>query len=247
MLWLAGCSTPGPLHTYALETPRAENVRDFAASRADSVRDVPSFLDAGENVVGFAYDPFTDHFFLRLAPGDKIKVVDRPARAVKRELTLAAEASAPGLGGAGDMTIRPRDGHVFLVAAGRAALLETTRFGKPIRTLALHDGPRAIAAVGFDMVRDLLVVLDADGRRVTLHTLGGERRGEFTLERAVCGSIGFDGEQRQLYAPLRDGAAGEEQRAGAIAVFGEDGRIVRTLPLTGRFVDVGPRSFVRVF
>src|SRR5471032_2047214 len=115
-----GCATPGPLHVYSLASPTAPDIADRGPEPA---LDVPSFLAAGETVTGFAYDPFTDHFFLRLAPGNRIRVVDRPARAVKREFVVSG---LPATGG-GDLAVRPRDGHIFLVHPTEPMVIELTR------------------------------------------------------------------------------------------------------------------------
>ena len=70
LLLLAGCATPGPLHRYSTSADSPAEIHD--AGSDGTTASVPSFLAVGEHLVGFAYDPFTDHFFLRLAPGDLI-------------------------------------------------------------------------------------------------------------------------------------------------------------------------------
>ena len=234
-LTFAGCATPGPLHVYALASSHASVLSDTSGD-ATSV-DVPDFLEPGETLTGFAYDPFTDHFFLRLAPGNKIRVVDRPARAVKRE--FSAEG-APATGG-GDLAVRPRDGHLFLAHPTEPALIELDRFGNSVRTLQLTGLVGAPAGVAFDAAHDRLLVLAPDGApRVTIHDLDGKLLTAITLDRTVApGALGFDAEQRELYAPLAD--------SSAVGIFGEDGKLRRTLPLTAAFIDVGPRSFLRMF
>src|ERR1700690_1398515 len=82
----AGCATPGALHVYSLASTAHETVRDTGPEGAV---DMPSFVAPNEILMGLAYDPFTDHFFLRLAPGNHFRVVDRPARAIKREFNVA--------------------------------------------------------------------------------------------------------------------------------------------------------------
>src|SRR5215203_4359571 len=79
-LLASGCATPGPLHIYSVESTQPTMVNDVAGEARATL---PSFLADGERLDGFAYDPFTDHFFLRVGPGNLIRVVDRPARAVK--------------------------------------------------------------------------------------------------------------------------------------------------------------------
>lgn len=234
---LPGCATPGPAHLYSTGTRTAE-VHDIALDGHDVARDVPSFLEKGEAVTGFAYDPFTDHFFLRLAPGNRIRVVDRPARKVKREFTIDDPAAEV----AGDVAVSPRDGHLFLVAGDTPELVETSRLGKVIRHIALAEHRERTAAVAFDLAKDHLLVLTSDRRGIDVHDRDGRRLRGIALDRQVGDSIAFDAEARELYAPL----AGV---TGTIGVFAETGRIVRTLQAPeGRvFIDVGPHSFLRVF
>lgn len=229
LLALAGCATPGPLHVYHLATPAAAEVADTGPQGAAT----PACLQPGEEVVGFAYDPFTDHFFLRLAPGDRIRVVDRPARGVKREFTLP-EGPWPG----GDLALRPRDGHGFLLT-GSAEVREITRLGRPLRRFTLAGVDRA-TGLAYDAAADQLWVLHADGRTVTRHGGDGARLGGFRLDRDAGASLAYDAERREWYAPLAAPGNG-------IGVFDADGRCVRRLEGPGHLVDVGPRSFIRVF
>jgi hypothetical protein len=230
---LGGCATPGPLHVYSPETSGERRVQDWGNG---GTADVPSFLEPEDELTGFAYDPFTDHFFLRLAPGNKIRVVDRPARKIKREFEI--ESLPPGRGG--DLALRPRDGHLFLLQGPGGEVAETSRFGKPVRTITLSGVSGAPIGLAFDSLQDRLLALASDGRRVTTHDLQGARFAELTLAQPVGGSLAFDAEKRELYAPLRE-------RAGEIGIFDETGKLLRTSAATGTFVDLGVRSFVRVF
>ena len=236
MLGLAGCSTPGPLHLYSVATGAAE-IHDVAVNSNDAVQATPSYLEADDNLTGFAYDPFTDHFFLRLAPGNHIRVVDRPARKIKREFDVEGVAANTS----GDLAVSPRDGHIFFVDPSAPALDETTRFGKFVQRIELQGRKQPAAAVAFDSGRNELLVLNADGVSVDRFGLRGEKLGGVTLDRRVRPSLAYDPERRELFAPL-DGAP----EAGA---FDERGHCVRTNPIdpTDRFIDVGPHSFLRVF
>jgi hypothetical protein len=208
-------------------------LRDTGADRSAQV---PSFVSEEEAVTGLAYDPYTDHVFLRLAPGNVIRVVDRPARAIKREFTIPL---APV--GGGDLAVRPRDGHLYLLHPGRPAVVETTRLGKLLRTFDLAGVSEPPLGIAFDPARNRLLVLGADGRTVTFHdTSGAQLAGGVRLERTVAASLGFDGEKREYYAPLQEGC-------GGVGVFAGSGQLLRTLPEDAAFVDVGPRSFIRVF
>jgi hypothetical protein len=229
---LGGCATPGPLHVYSCESLASGNILDVGEARS---ADVPSFVREGERVIGFAYDPFTDHFFLRLAPGDRIRVVDRPARAIKREFRVDGAATGERNG---DLAVRPRDGHLFLLRDGR--VVETTRLGHGVRTFALAREAESLIGIAFDSRSDRLLALAADGRRVLTCDLTGAALGALTLSHVASPSLAFDAEKRELYAPLRD-------RHDEIGIFDEAGKLVRTLKAPRAFVDVGPRSFVRVF
>jgi hypothetical protein len=223
------------LHIYALASATAPQIQDDGPAPAGSG---PSFLAPGETVTGFTYDPFTDHFFLRLAPGDRVRVVDRPAHAIKREFV------AEGLprSGGGDLAVRPRDGHLFFTHPSEPTVIETNRFGTFVRTVKLATLTVPVAGVAFDATRDRLFVLAASrlAPRVTVHDPEGKLLATVLLERAVAGgTLGYDPEQREFYAPLAD--------TPAVGVFGEDGRLRRTLTMTAEFLDVGPRSFLRMF
>jgi hypothetical protein len=232
----AGCATPGPLHAYTAVSAQVSSISDRNDTTA---AEVPSFLASSETLTGFAYDPFTDHLFLRLAPGNRIRVVDRPARAIKRE--FVAEG-VPATGG-GDLAVRPRDGHLFFVHPTELAVVETSRFGKLVRSIRLDAATALAPPVGlaYDSVRDQLLVLEGGGLgRVTVHDLDGRRVGEVGLAEPVAsGSLAFDSEKRELYVPLAGGQA--------LGVFDESGKLRRTIPAPAVFVDVGPRSFLRVF
>lgn len=235
--WLAlagGCATPGTLHLYSL--PAASKIiHDQGGERP---ADVPSFLEPGEQLTGIAYDPFTDHFFLRLAPGNLIRVVDRPARAIKREFTIEG---IPAEGAGGDLAVRPRDGHLFLLHPREPAVFETTRLGKLLRTIPLGDATGLPAGIAYYANENRLLVLSPDHHRVSVHTVeDGRKVRDLALDRAVGSSLAFDAEKREFHAPLTDAP-------GNVGVFDANGKFLRQAAAPGNFVDVGPRSFVRVF
>ena len=230
----AGCATPGPLHVYSLPANDAANVADSEPGAGET----PStFLAPGETVTGFAYDPFTDHFFLRLAPGDAIRVVDRPARAIKREFKVSQLLATGG----GDLAIRPRDGHVFAILPGDLSLAEFSRYGEFVGQVSLGRMAGLPRGVAYDSARDRLLVLAGEApARIFVQRTNGRLDSVIALDRAATGDwLAFDSEQREFYVPLGGGAA--------VGVFGEDGKLRRQLPLQARALDVGPRSFLRMF
>lgn len=247
-LGLGGCATPGPTHLYVAPANRPAVIIDVgpanAGSGADARIDVPSHLQPGERLLGIAYDPFTDHLFLRLAPGNRIRVVDRPARKIKRQFTAEGVPAA----GDGELAIRSRDRHLFLVHPTEAAVIEVTLHGAFVRPIALEGGVAApLAGVAYDQQRDeLLVLRGGDLAQVTRFDLSGKRRGGVALDRDVeLTALAFDSVARELYVPRR----GHE----AIGVFGENGQWKRDVPLSGdgraavRGLDVGARSLLRMF
>ncbi|MSU66733.1 MAG: hypothetical protein EXS38_11675 [Opitutus sp.] len=64
--------------------------------------------------------------------------------------------------------------------------------------------------------------------------------GTIVLDHAIGDSLGYDAAARELYALL----IAPEAKVG---VCDESGRLLRTLPVEAPYLDVGPRSFVRVF
>jgi hypothetical protein len=240
-LGLAGCATPGPLHVYTLDPGAGSEPAAVRDRGPDGAAEVPSFLTTKETVMGFAYDPFTDHFFLRLAPGNHFRVVDRPARAIKREFTVAELSSANG--GGGDLAIRPRDGHVFALEGAAGTVVEFNRYGGFVRRFALATSSARAIGIAYDAATNHLLVLGAGSPAVvTTHSMEGAQLGTLQLDGIAAGgagSLAYDAEQRELLLPLANDAG--------IGVFGLDGKWQRTISGPARFVDVGPRSFLRMF
>jgi len=235
-----GCSTPGPLHLYTINPAAPAVVHD--TSLADQApADVPSFLRDGETLTGFAYDPFTDHLFLRLAPGNRFRVVDRPARAIKREFTAP---EVPAAGG-GDLAIRSLNRHLFLAHPTAPAVIEITLYGEFVRTIPLAPLHAPPAGVAYDQQRErLLILMGGDLAYITTFDRNGQKLTAVALDRNVAlSSLAYDSVTREFYVPLLD--------RPAIGVFGEDGHFRRELPasanLLNSYLDVGPRSFLRLF
>jgi len=235
---LAGCATPGPNHVYSLASARSQMIEDAGPG---PVVTIPGFVAPGEEVTGLAYDPYTDHLFLRLSPGNRIRVVDRPARQIKREFTIAGLPGGPG----GDMAVRPRDGHLFLIDAAPATLVETDRFGKFIRRFALAGLEGSLVGIAFDPAQNHLWALADDrGPRLYTYTLDGKRLHQVRLHHEDArGHLALDPQNGEIHI-----ACASE---GRIAVFDQQGNLLRTVPTSDgnpvRFLDAGQRSFVRVF
>jgi hypothetical protein len=250
-LALSGCATPGPLHLYTTASTQPELITDTGAAPS---ADIPAFFAPGETLTGLAYDPFTDHLFLRLAPGNVVRVVDRPARAIKRTYTVAELPATAG----GDLAVRPRDGHIFFAHPTLPALVETDRFGAFIRTLTLATLNAPPAGVAYDAAHNQLLILSGgDLARITTHTVDGARVASVALDRTVgLLTLAFDSDTRELYIPLApqsplvssiENQKSEIKNPPALGVFNLEGHLLRTLPQSATFIDLGPRSLLRLF
>ena len=237
-LAVSGCATPGPNHTYVASI--AQNpVLDLHPDSPTVA--VPTYLTAGNTLYGIAYDPFTDHLFLRVYPGNFIRVIDRPARNIKRNFTVAGLPE-----GGGDLAIRSSDRHLFFAHPTLPALVESTLYGQFVRTLTLESLTGPPAGVAYDQKQDLLFIL-ASGEPAQLSTYDpkGKHLGCVTLNRSVSqSSLAYDSVATEFYLRMRD--------EPAIGVFNRQGHWLRSLPLPatdpmGDFIDVGARSLIRMF
>ena len=239
-LFAAGCSTPGPRHAYLYSPALGPTIRDVDPLSGDEKTGVPAYVDHGEHVLGMAYDPYTDHFFIRLFPGNHIRVIDRPAAAIKRSF----RAPSIPLGGR-DLAIRSRDRHLFFTDPTAPAVFETDINGELEHYHKLEGLEAPAWGVAYDSIQDELLILPAEkSDRLIRFSATGARLGELLLEVPVQGmSFAFDSEAREYFASLAD--------ASAIGVFDARGRLLRRLPRPSpereTFIDVGPRSLLRLF
>jgi hypothetical protein len=234
---IAGCSTPGPTHAYLAS--RAEDpIIDLLPGSPTA--EVPTFLDAVNELYGIAYDPFTDHIFIRSFPGDYIRVIDRPAHKIKRGFLVKGLPPGPG-----DLAIRSSDRHLFFSHPKRPEIVETTLYGEIIRTITLEDTATPPAGVAYDQKKDRLLILQSGSpARVDTYKLSGKRLGSVILDHDVRQvSLAYDSDKSEFYAPLRGQAA--------VGIFDSQGHLLRTLanPSASPFdyVDVGQRSLLRLF
>jgi hypothetical protein len=241
LVLLAGCSTPGPGHAYLYSPAIGPSIRDVDPFSGSELASLPAFVGVGEQVLGMAYDPYTDHLFIRLYPGNQFRVIDRPAAKIKR--TFSAP-SLPLLGGR-DLAIRSRDRHLFLTDPTAPALFETDINGKLEAYHPLEGLTAPAWGVAYDpATEELLVLATETSDLVHRFDLRGRALGQLLLETPVQGiSLGFDADQNQLFASLADGTA--------IGVFDSRGRLLRRLPRPAAeremFIDIGPRSLLRLF
>lgn len=231
-----GCATSGPQHLYSASRQPAR-IHDTAFER-DASEDTPAWLRPNERVTGFAYDPFTDHFFLRLAPGTAIRVVDRPARKIKRE--FVAQGARPD--GGSDLAVSRVDGHLFLGNPVKPQLVETNRFGEFVRVIALQGRSAPACGVAYDSTRRELHVTDPNGTTIETYDRAGAKLRSVRLSRSVKPFLAWDEKSGQLLAPVANAD-------GVVGAFDAEGRCVRTLPFPAAdvFIDAGQRSLVRVF
>ncbi len=241
LAWLvSGCSTPGPGHAYLYSPALGPTIRDVDPLTGAEISGVPAYVDYGEQVLGMAYDPYTDHLFIRLFPGNRVRVVDRPAATIKRSFL----APAIPIGGH-DLAIRSRDRHLFFTDPTAPALFETDINGEleHYHKLEFLDAPAW--GVAYDPLNDELLVLPSEkSDQIIRFTSKGALLGRLPLELPVQGmSLAFDADTREYFASLAD--------ASAIGVFDSRGRLLRRLPRPSAdretFIDVGPRSLLRLF
>lgn len=240
LLGLAGCATSGPNHLY-LVSPRESEVISDHAEPGIATRDLSSFVGHDETLLGFAYDPFTDHLFLQLAPGNKFRVVDRPDRSIKYEFTADGVPTPSG----GDLAVRSLDRHLFLAHPTAPAVIEITLYGKFVRTIHLTGLPSPPAGIAYDQQRELIYVLTANRPTlISAYDRQGRHIADIALDRPVLtGTLAYDSVAGEFYAQQSDN--------GHIAVFNRNGQRVREFNLSippGRTsFDVGQRSFLRLF
>ena len=239
-LGAAGCSTPGPSHAYLYVPAKEAVLHDINPLNSEPNADVPAFLKRGEHVTGLAYEPYTDHLYIRISPGNHVRVVDRPARAIKREVTV------PRLPPGGhDFAIRSRDRHFFFSAPDSPALLEADLEGDFKNYIPLEGLEQPVWGVALDKTTGEILLLATEYTDlVRRHGLDGRIHSELKLEKQVRGlSLDYDPDARLYYACLANGSA--------IGVFDDQGHLLRTLacnvPSQETFVAVGPRSLLRLF
>ena len=236
-LGVAGCATPGPNHTY-VSTAGDAPILDLATDKPTVT--IPSHLAYANELYGMAYDPFTDHLFLRLAPGNFVRVIDRPARSIKYDFNVE---SLPA--GDGDLAIRSRDRHLFFAHPTEPLLVETTLYGKHVRDIRLEGLYAPPSGVAYDQkLNEFLILSGGDLSKVTTYSIDGKRLGAVGLDRNVqLTSLAFDSAAREFYVPLHGEAA--------IGVFSHQGLLLRTIPNADTRgndrIDVGPRSLIRLF
>ncbi len=243
---VAACSTRGPSHVYWAESSGAA-LHDLAVDSGER-RTLDAHVDKDETVVGLAYDRFTDYLFLRLAPGDVIRIVNRPANSRVRDLKLTPEvALSPGETPANslDITVRSRNRHIFAIDPRATGFVEFTLEGKMVRKIRMAAPPPGpVGGLGFDQRRDRLVVLFAGSPAVLAEvTLDGVIAHQTNLAAAVHPiSLGCDSDTGEYFVPLAD---------GAIGAFDRDGHLLHRHPVpagaTPAAIGAGPRAFLRLF
>jgi hypothetical protein len=234
-LFLSGCATSGPNHVY-LTTAGSASVRDLGPPAAR----LAGIVRPDEQAVGLAYDFNTDHLFVRIAPANVIRVIERPSGKILRELPLPRELQADQ---PSDLAIRSGDRHLFAVHPDGQSVVELTLFGDLVRRLELTGLDGRIGGLAFDQQAGRLLVLSARSpARVGFVGPGGNVTYYVTFNAAVNAvSLGYDSDAQHCFVPLADGSS--------LGEFDSTGRLVATHPAGGPItaLDAGARSFVRVF
>lgn len=240
----SGCSTPGPSHLY-ISNSGGEPIRDVARD-GSAPAEVASRTSPEEKVLGLAYDFYTDELFVRLAPGNLVRVLDRPSQRHLRDMTLPKLPARTANPVSADLTIRSRNRHLFLVDADGVSIVEYSLFGEFVGRLPPCAGEEPIGGLAFDQARDrLLVLLAGEHPYIAICTLDGREESRCTLERGVLPlSLAYDSTAQHYFVPMPGGKT--------VGVFDVRGKLLSTIAATDATGDVtalasGERSFVRVF
>lgn len=232
---LAGCATSGPNHLY-FTTAAGAAVQD----RGPTAAEIGGVLRAGEQALGLAYDFNTDHLFVRVAPVQVIRVIERPSGKMLREMPLPENLRTAG---PADLAIRSSDRHLFAVHADGRSVVELTLFGEFVRRLELPGLDAPIGGLAYDQKNGRLLVLTAasPARVTALDAAGHLAEGVNLPANAAPHSLGYDSDAQRFFVPLNDGHS--------IGEYDAAGKLVTTHPAsdTVTAIDAGPRSFVRVF
>jgi hypothetical protein len=234
----AGCATRGPNHTY-LTTATGSAVHDLGPSPAR----IADAMKPGEQALGLAYDFNTDHLFVRIAPAQVIRVIERPSGKILREMKLPVALQATV---SADLAIRSSDRHLFAVHPDGRSVVELTLYGETIRRIELTGLTGPIRGLAYDQRGDRLLILGSTGDRVQVGavTPDGNVTYYVTLAAAVRPvSLGYDSDAQHCFVPLADGRSlGEFDAAGnLLATHQTDTADAITA------IDAGPRALVRVF
>jgi hypothetical protein len=233
-----GCATRGPNHVYltAAASPAVHDLGPSPAKIADVVK-------SGEQALGLAYDFNTDHLFVRIAPAQVIRVIERPSGKILRDMPLPAALQTTA---SADLAIRSGDRHLFAVHPDGRSVVELTLYGETIRRVELPGLAGPIHGLAYDQRGDRLLILSAARDRVQVGAVTPEGNVTYyvTLAAAVSPvSLGYDSDAQHYFVPLADGRS--------LGEFDAAGNLVATHPTTGAgpitAIDAGPRSLVRVF
>lgn len=244
ILAFTGCSSPGPNHLY-IATAGGESIHDVPRSGAAPVQ-IPSRTTTEEKVLGLGYDAFTDELFVRLAPGNIVRVIDRPSKRHLRDMSLPGLAPTTAHPLTADLSVRWRNRHLFLVDADGRSVVEYTLFGEFVGRIPAGADTDQIGGLAFDQKRDrLLVLLAGPHPSIVVRTLDGREEARYELHAAVLPlSLAYDSTAEHLFVPMPGGKS--------IGVFDLKGNHLSTTQSPDLAGDVtalaaGDRSFVRIF
>lgn len=231
---VSGCATTGPNYLYS--TVEADPAVHALGPREEKISGA---VAPGERVLGQAYDFNTDHLFLRVAPAQAIRVIERPSGKILREMPLPAELRTEA---SADLAIRSGDRHLFAVHPDGRSVMELTLFGEVVRRIELPGLGVPIGGLAFDQRRPRLLVLTDNA--VVAFDLNGREQGRVTLHAPVNAvSLGYDSDAAHFFVPLAN--------RSAVGEFDSAGNLIATLQVTPAgsvtTLDAGPRSLVRIF
>lgn len=240
---LTGCATQGPTHLY-LAGPAGGAIvdRDLEGGRHDVLE---GFLQSDERVIGLGYEYNTDYIWLRLAPGDELLTIKRSERKEWYRYELPAAFGTEGAASL-DLAVRAFNRMVYAAMPEPGLVGKVTRYGDVLDGVRPGDTTRPIGGLAWDQVNDRLLVLYADDGSVVAYADEVTPVATVRFDRVVTAtSLAYDSNRQRYYVPL-PAAAG-----AGIGEFDAEGRFLGPVALpaesTGRAIDAGQRSAVRVF
>lgn len=238
-----GCATQGPNHLYAITTAGRPIVDMSTAEQAQTT--VASHTLGTDLVCGLAYESFLDHLFVRLAPGDVIREIERPSGRLFRQYVIKdiPRFAADAIPTPDGLAVRSRDRHLFLTLPGEdREIAEVNRECRLVRRIPLGLTHGRIAGLAFDQVHDRLLILYAQPAAViAVVSLDGREEKLISLAESVRPvGLGYDSDREEFFIPLADGKT--------VGTFDREGKLLARQPVAeAGALDAGPRSAIRVF
>lgn len=186
----------------------------------------------GSTIVGVAYRPETDLLYVRIAPGNRVRVVSHKTGRVIEDITAGGvPAGCGGVNPATDQVVA--DCGLAIDAFGKRLFLDhpngnpifvTDLAGKALGKITLRNPGGSIGGLGFDESTQHLYVLYIPTHTVAEVDLQGVEIRRFKPDRPIQPeSLDYDSDRAELLIPLVNGTH--------LGIFDRDGKLLRQWPL----------------